>query len=376
MKEETKMKKMMITAITATLILSMMVLTASAFIPPGQMKKDDGQSWLANRARVMALHEGRWDDEVLEEALYGPGRELPPGLRGKSIPPGLLKKGLVLPPGLSGRDESDLPPGIIMRFLEAAERRVPTRDEDAEVDSVIVRGNRTLIIPNQGSYNVQYEAVVRDQFGNAMRNESVTWELRNPDNIQRVMINEDTGLLTINQGATEGTIGVVAISDTDRSVQGVLRVELRMPETARTARVSNESELRRAVNADFDVIMLSESIFLDTPLVINRSLTLDGMAHILAPSEEFDGEWLIHVTAEGVRLENLYLDGFETDPDNQKLVLVRVRGDMMLDAEYNRLMNASEGFSFRVSVLDERTENQLLRQNGFSNVEFRVGFYE
>lgn len=373
------MKKMMTLTITVTLILSMMVLTASAFIPPGQMKKDAGESWRANRERVMALHEGRWDDEVLEEALYGPGRELPPGLQGKGIPPGLLKRDLELPPGLSGRADSDLPPGIIMRFLEAAERvqrRATTRDEVAEVDSIIVRGNRTLTIPNQGSYNVAYEAVVRDQFGSVMRNESVTWELRNPDDVQRVIIDEDTGILTIDQRTTEGTIGIVAVSDTDRSVQGVLRVELRITETLRTARVSNESDLRRAVNANIDVIMLQDNILLSEPLVIDRSLTLDGMTFKLGPSGDFDAEWLINVTAEGVRLENLYLDGFEEDPDGQELVLVRVSDGIMLDAEFNRLMNAEVGFSFGISVNDNGIANQLLRRNGFSNVEYRVGFYE
>ena len=368
---------MMIMTITATLILSMMILTASAFIPPGQIKKVNGASWLANRARVMALHEGRWDDEVLEEALYGPGRELPPGLQGKGIPPGLLRRGFVLPPGLSDRADSDLPPGIIMRFLEAVERteqRVPSRGEAARVNNIIVSGIRTLIIPNEGSYNVQYEAVVRDQYGNVMPNESVTWEMRNPDNIARVSLNANSGLLTVDHRAAEGTIGIVAVSDTTRSIEGGLRVALRMPETETTARVSTESELRRAVNSDIDVIMLRDNMLLSEPLVINRSLTLDGMTHKLGPTENFAGEWLIKVNAEGVRLENLYLDGFEENTDEQELVLVRVRGDV-LDAEFNHLMNARVGFSFGISVNDERIENHMLNRNGFSNFQYRVGFH-
>ncbi|SMP55334.1 hypothetical protein [Anoxynatronum buryatiense] len=86
---------------------------AEAKVPPGQARKE-AVSQLQQQAATQQQEQENENDEKFRE--YGPGGGLPPGLRGKGTPPGLLKQGFTLPPGLMEKEE--LPPGIQMRFSE------------------------------------------------------------------------------------------------------------------------------------------------------------------------------------------------------------------------------------------------------------------
>lgn len=108
------MKKVLIIALILTMVFGTIAASAQVNVPPGQAKKGMTQAeWM----RLLQMREAQEDDDM--EGLYGPFGLLPPGLVGKFIPPGLAKKGLDLPPGLSDRAEEDLPPGIMMRFRQA-----------------------------------------------------------------------------------------------------------------------------------------------------------------------------------------------------------------------------------------------------------------
>ncbi|MEN1760701.1 hypothetical protein [Anoxynatronum sibiricum] len=86
---------------------------AETKVPPGQARKEV-VSRLQQQAVTQQQEHEKENDEKFRE--YGPGAGLPPGLQGKGTPPGLLKQGFTLPPGLMEKEE--LPPGIQMRFRE------------------------------------------------------------------------------------------------------------------------------------------------------------------------------------------------------------------------------------------------------------------
>lgn len=75
-----------------------------------------------------------------------------------------------------------------------------------------ISGNDTLYInENAESYTSPYEAAVYDQFGDLYYDQSVEWSVDYGDT-QNVFFDTETGILTVNRNATEGTITVTAKS--------------------------------------------------------------------------------------------------------------------------------------------------------------------
>ncbi len=112
------MKKILVLALILTMVFGTISASAQGFVPQGQAKKGIlPELWMY----WMEMREAQEDDDDNDEyeEMYGPFKMLPPGLQNKGTPPGLQKKGFNLPPGLSDRSEDELPPGIMMRFMQA-----------------------------------------------------------------------------------------------------------------------------------------------------------------------------------------------------------------------------------------------------------------
>ncbi|MEX2573755.1 MAG: filamin/ABP280 repeat domain-containing protein, partial [Balneolaceae bacterium] len=94
-----------------------------------------------------------------------------------------------------------------------------------EVTSIEVTGDETLMLPTEGNTTTStYTSTVLDQYGQAMDGEEVTWSL--DEAVTGVSIDATTGQVTITDEAEAGDITVVATSDTDGGVTGILEVTL------------------------------------------------------------------------------------------------------------------------------------------------------
>ena len=374
------MKRIFRISIMLMLILALVATSVQAFTPPGQLKQMD-------RENATSIEE--------DQERYGPGRELPPGLRGKGTPPGLEKRDLDLPPGLENR-RGNLPPGIQMRFVDALNREDLG---DPEVHSVQVEGPDYVWIPEGENENVTeytevpYSAVVKDQYGRTMRIQQVTWELVNPDDLVGITLesSEDgklDGKLIVTDEAVAGEIEIKAISDSDESVTGSLKVNL-VSADADVAYVDDADDLKAALlNENIGVILLASNITIEEPLAVSRHLIIDGDdSYSLIADEDFEG-WMIEVTEDGdLRLFNMLLDGnFDNNNDKDEAEevlegLVKVEKDALIQARNNTLKNAPVGFGIWMEAYEEDDEQyeedkkQFTDQNDFE-VEQAVVFYD
>lgn len=166
------------------------------------------------------------EDEGDEEEGTGPpptppGREnLPPGLRDKGTPPGLVDKG-GLPPGLQGREM--LPPGIRMRFWQVLQElaREQEEAEEAEATSLVILGPDELVIPQdaqaQGArYPVTYRAQLAADPDAAL--EDIQWVYPEAEAVAGVAFavnaGDNTLQVTVTPDAEPGTIFTLEVSAT------------------------------------------------------------------------------------------------------------------------------------------------------------------
>jgi len=343
------MKRTARVSLVLMLVLALTVMSVQA-LPPG----------------LQRMMERNQEQNQEETGYYGPGRELPPGLRGKGTPPGLEKQGLELPPGLIGREV--LPPGIMMRFVDAMDNVSREYWEDQEADSITVEGPRYLAIPPEEVKEVQYRATVQNEHGRALSGLELEWEL---DNGYDGISIDQKGVLTVTdrvyRDAYPDEIKISAIYNDD--LDGSLEVKLI---EGTSVAVDNLKTLKDELDDDSDIIRLEADIRLDEPLVISRDVIIDGMGYKLTTHSNFKG-WMITIEddVEAV-LENLVLDG-----GNRSALdgLVKVEDGASLDAMDNYLRNAPVGFGIWDED-DENVEDLFLDQNRFSNVTEKVVFYD
>ena len=97
---------------------------------------------------------------------------------------------------------------------------------EKEIDYIIVYGENYIYIPNEedDENEEEYAATVYDQFEDEIKDESVTWSLE--EAVTGVEIDENSGVVTVDDEAEEGKFTVVATSDTNGDIEGTLEVEL------------------------------------------------------------------------------------------------------------------------------------------------------
>jgi len=104
-------------------------------------------------------------------------------------------------------------------------------EDEPEVILIEVYGDNVIFIPSEGDVTEEYTAVVRDQNGNVMAEEEVTWSVEDVDGTDvdsgNVSINQE-GVVTVSSTATaqEDSFKVIATSDTDGTVTGEIVVSL------------------------------------------------------------------------------------------------------------------------------------------------------
>jgi lysophospholipase L1-like esterase len=119
--------------------------------------------------------------------------------------------------GSNGQNASSMTSGDITLVVDEAGQEVP------EVTSIEVSGVASIEIPATGDVTAQYSATVKDQSGNEMADETVTWSLQ--EAVTGVSINNN-GLVTVTDQAEAGNFTVKATSNTDTAVSGILAVTL------------------------------------------------------------------------------------------------------------------------------------------------------
>jgi hypothetical protein len=88
--------------------------------------------------------------------------------------------------------------------------------DPAEVSSIEITGTDIITIPSSGSTSANYTAMVIDQYGYEMIEETVTWSLAST--VEGVTVDSVTGTVTVDHTASAGSVGLVAVSNTDSSV--------------------------------------------------------------------------------------------------------------------------------------------------------------
>ncbi|RQD69639.1 MAG: hypothetical protein D5S00_06465 [Tindallia sp. MSAO_Bac2] len=354
------MKRTLLLALTLMLIFALVATSAQAFTPPGLLKQMERNN----------------SNEELSVGRSSDG-ELPPGLRGKGTPPGLEKKGLTLPPGLDGRD--NLPPGIMMRFIDALNYRDLG---DPEVYSIHLTGYDYLFIPEDDEVEATYKAVVKDQYGKAMPDERATLEMINRDDIDGISFDEESGVLTLTSEAESGEIEIKAVSDTDDSVSGSMIVELTK---AQAKFVYDSEELMDALeDQGIGIVILRNDIGIEEPLIINRHVIIEGgyedSQFEITADEDFEG-WMVVVKENGrLRLYDVSFDGQSEENDDLEGI-VKIEKGADLRALGNKLANAPVGFGVWMEAYDEDEEYEedelnYLEQNEFEDIDQKVVFYD
>lgn len=85
-------------------------------------------------------------------------------------------------------------------------------------NSIEVTGPDSIEVPNSGTALYQYQAIVKDMYGNIMEDEVVTWQLIG--GVGRASIGTD-GVISLNAGTEPGFLLTIrAVSDTDNTVIG------------------------------------------------------------------------------------------------------------------------------------------------------------
>jgi len=355
-----RMKRISFLLLTVVLIMGLMAMSVSAFVPPGHARRAENTGMMQDQARFLSEKMNGWaswidweDADWDEEDLIG-------------LPPGIAKKGIPLPPGLMKRRDN-LPSGILERFMntEAYQQRwTPTGDYEPVITRITVEGPRVLVIPNTDEYVVEYEAKVRDQ-RNRIMDEAVEWSIGN-DNILDISINTTTGSVTVGDELAAGTVEIVATAKNKSSISGTLEVELVESDAVF---VYNEAELRSAIGDDeHDLIYLGSSITLEKPLEINREVTIEGMSRTIKADEGFNG-WLIQLGNEAVaKFSNTLLDGQLADQDPVDLDdldsfvgLLKISKDADLNVNDLRMQKADIGLELWVDQNDYNNDNKLNR---------------
>ncbi|EFI32800.1 hypothetical protein Dthio_PD0098 [Desulfonatronospira thiodismutans ASO3-1] len=114
------------------------------------------------------------------------------------------------------------------------EFEVSLTDEAPAVDSIVVEGDETVVVPSDGENSYTYTATVFDQFGDEMPGEDVSWILEDLGDLEGISIN-DIGLVTVSADAYEAfeegdSFTVVATSETDSTVTETMAVDLELEE--------------------------------------------------------------------------------------------------------------------------------------------------
>jgi hypothetical protein len=98
-----------------------------------------------------------------------------------------------------------------------------------EVTSIEITGENSITIPSSDSTTSAYTAIVKDQDGLEMENETVTWSLAST--VTGVSVDPQSGVVTVDNTAGSGTIELVATSITDSTVKASITISLLSEDT-------------------------------------------------------------------------------------------------------------------------------------------------
>ncbi len=103
------------------------------------------------------------------------------------------------------------------------ELTITLTEEEPEVTSIDIVGLKSVIIPASGENTVEYDAKVKDQFGNEMLAEEVSWELESE--VAGVDI-DDTAKVTVDADTNADSFTLIATSETDEDITQNKTVDL------------------------------------------------------------------------------------------------------------------------------------------------------
>lgn len=95
------------------------------------------------------------------------------------------------------------------------------------MDSVSISGDNAIAIRKSGSRTVEYSASVKDPGGTEIPGEKVIWSLA--EDVAGVSVNAETGALTVQDSAAEGTVKLVATSVSDPVFKAEKEITLAKP---------------------------------------------------------------------------------------------------------------------------------------------------
>lgn len=113
-----------------------------------------------------------------------------------------------------------------------------------------IAGPNSVVIPSDGSISMQYTAIVKDQYGSPMTDESVTWSLEGAST--GVSINSSTGVVTVESTALAGTFTVRA---TDGTATNAFVVTINEPLDSYISPISASFDRKTSAQADIMVTM-------------------------------------------------------------------------------------------------------------------------
>ncbi|MEN6324759.1 MAG: hypothetical protein ABFD18_00910, partial [Syntrophomonas sp.] len=91
------------------------------------------------------------------------------------------------------------------------------------LSSIVISGDESINVSSGGTSRT-YTATVKDQAGNSMTGESVTWSLMNQED--RVSIGATTGILTVESGSNAASCIIIATSISKPAVKAQLEISL------------------------------------------------------------------------------------------------------------------------------------------------------
>ncbi len=149
-------------------------------------------------------------------------------------------------------------------------------EEDVElvVDSIEISGPDTLTIPDSDFITEDYTSVVKDQFGSPMDDETVTWSLE--EAVTGVSVDEATGQVTVDDTAAEGSLILLAVSDSNPEVSESKTVALHDSVSLPTVTVGSKEGIAGSIVSIPITIDFFDSI-------MNYGITIEYDPAVLTP---------------------------------------------------------------------------------------------
>ena len=143
-----------------------------------------------------------------------------------------------------GSNLEPLKPRLVIEYYAAGEQPEPT--------SIDIKGD-TQINSFTGESEHTYTAEVKDQSGNTMPDEAVTWSVTSDAASTGVTINPDTGIMSVPANEPPQTVTVTAASTTDGTVTGTLPVQIICEDTSLKSELVSGVRMRGSGNNLYDL---------------------------------------------------------------------------------------------------------------------------